>query len=59
MNYSDKLINESWLEQALIDLGPLQRRDVLRDGEVIRTLYYRVAAGFRPEQLRTPERRPD
>ncbi len=59
VNYSDKLINESWLEQALIDLGPLQRRDVLRDGEVIRTLYYRVAAGFRPEQLRTPERRPD
>ena len=59
VNYSNKLIDEPWLEQALIGLGPLQQRQILRDDEIIRTLYYRIADGFRPEQLRTPQRRPD
>ncbi len=59
VNYSSKLIDEDWLELALVGLGPLQQRDIMRDGEVIRTLYYRVAAGFRPEQLRTPHQIPE
>ncbi|TVQ38325.1 MAG: glycosyltransferase [Wenzhouxiangella sp.] len=59
VNYSSKLIDEDWLELALIGLGPLEQARIMRDGEVIRTLYYRIAEGFRPEQLRTPSRIPE
>lgn len=54
-----KLINEEWLEGAVIGLGPLQSRQVKRDGAVIQTLYYRIADGFRPEQLRFPDQIPE
>jgi len=59
VNYSSKLINEDWLELALVDLGPLQSRVVERDGVSIRTLYFRVAQGFKPQQLRFPDQIPD
>lgn len=58
-NTRTRLINEDWLEEALIDLGPLRSRPIKRDGEVIQTLYYRVAEGFRPEQLRFPGQIPE
>ncbi len=58
-NTSTKLIDEEWLAQALQGLGPLQRKPVLRDGEVIQTLYYRIADGFRPEQVRYPDQIPE
>ncbi len=53
-NTRSRLIDEDWLEGAVIGLGPLESRPVLRDGEPIQTLYYRIADGFRPEQLRFP-----
>ena len=59
VNYSSELIDREWLELALVDLGPLQSRVIERDGEPIRTLYYRVAGGFRPQQVRYPDRIPD
>lgn len=58
VNYSPKLIDEEWLELALIELGPLERREIQRDGRTVRYLYYRIASGFRPEQLRTPQHVP-
>ncbi|MCH8479207.1 MAG: glycosyltransferase family 39 protein, partial [Wenzhouxiangella sp.] len=58
VNYSPKLIDEAWLALALVELGPLQKREIQRDGRTVRYLYYRVAAGFRPEQLRTPQHIP-
>lgn len=54
-----RLIDEQWLEYAVIGLGPLQSRVVERDGEPIQTLYYRIADGFRPEQLRFPGQIPE
>lgn len=59
VNYEPKLIDEDWLELALVGLGPLETRQVFRDGRHIRTLYYRVASGFRPEQVRYPDRWPE
>ena len=54
-----RLIDEEWLEGAVIGLGPLQTRVVERDGEPIQALYYRIAEGFRPEQLRFPGQIPE
>ena len=59
VHYSEKLIAQDWLELALVNLGPLQTLAIKRDGEVIRMLYYRVADGFRPQQVRYPDRIPD
>lgn len=59
VNHSPKLIDESWLEQALVGLGPLMTRPVYREGRHIQTLYYRIAEGFRPEQVRYPDRWPE
>ena len=59
VNYTSKLIDEEWLERALVGLGPLKSRTVYRDGEPIRTLYYRIADGHRPEQVRYPDRIPE
>ena len=58
-NTSSKLIDEQWLEYAVRGLGPLQRTAVKRDDEVIQTLYFRIAEGFRPEQVRYPDRIPE
>ncbi|NDY94605.1 glycosyltransferase family 39 protein [Wenzhouxiangella limi] len=58
-NTRSRLINEAWLERALIGLGPLREKPVYRDGQVIQTLYYRIAEGFRPEQVRYPDRIPE
>ena len=59
IHYRSSLINEEWLEGALQALGPLQQKTILRDGRPIRTLYWRVAEGFRPEQLRHPGNIPE
>lgn len=59
VNHGSKLIDEDWLELALVDLGPLQQVVIERDGEPIRTLYYRIAGGFRPQQVRYPDHIPD
>ncbi len=58
VNHASKLIDEDWLALALVELGPLQLRVIERDGQPIQQLYYRVAEGFRPEQLRTPTQIP-
>jgi hypothetical protein len=54
VSHEPKLIEDAWLEGAVIDLGPLKSTPVTRNGMVIQRLYYRTAAGFRPEQLRYP-----
>jgi dolichol-phosphate mannosyltransferase len=59
VHYSEKLIARDWLEQALVGLGPLQTRAIERDGNIIRTLYYRIASGFKPQQVRYPNRIPE
>ncbi len=59
VNYKRELIESDWLESMLFDLGPLQKRIIERDGAPIRTLYYRIAAGFDPERVRYPDRVPE
>lgn len=59
VSHESKLIDEEWLERALIGLGPLQSRVVTRNGMPIQVLYYRIGEGFRPEMLRYPGHIPD
>ncbi len=53
INRSGKLINEAWLEQALIDLGPLERIELVNTRGQTGALYYRIGQGFKPSQIRT------
>jgi dolichol-phosphate mannosyltransferase len=59
VNRSDKLITESWLELALVGLGPVRRMAVQRSGVSDGEIVYRIAEGFKPQQLRTPEQIPE
>lgn len=59
INRSSKLIDEEWLALALIDLGPLQSVDIRRNDEPVGKLYYRIGAGFKPQQVRYPDRIPE
>lgn len=59
VSHESKLIDEEWLNGAVIGLGPLKTRTVFRDGMPIQHLYYRIADGFRPEQLRYPGHIPE
>lgn len=59
VSHEPKLIDEAWLELALVDLGPLQTITVFRDDKPIQRLYYRIGAGFRPEMLRYPGHIPE
>jgi dolichol-phosphate mannosyltransferase len=58
-NIRSRLIDETWLEGAVIGLGPLQQRPIYRNGTQLQTLFYRTAEGFRPEQVRYPNRIPE
>ena len=58
-NTRAKLIDEDWLEGAVIGLGPLQSRVIERNGQPIQTMYFRIAEGFRAEQVRYPDRIPE
>lgn len=59
VHHEAKLIDEDWLELALVGLGPLQMKVIERDGRPIQRLYYRIGDGFRPEMLRYPGHIPD
>jgi hypothetical protein len=59
VSHEPKLIEDEWLEGAVTGLGPLRTTPVQRDGMTIQRLYYRIADGFRPEQLRYPGHIPD
>ncbi|MBY6203278.1 glycosyltransferase family 39 protein [Halomonas denitrificans] len=58
VSHETKVITKPWLEDALIGLGPLQTQSVERNGKPIQQMYWRVAEGFRPEQLRYPGQDP-
>lgn len=58
VSHETKVISKPWLDQALIGLGPLQARTVHRNGKPIQRMYWRIADGFRPEQLRYPGQDP-
>ncbi|MDX1626326.1 MAG: hypothetical protein R3323_07420, partial [Wenzhouxiangellaceae bacterium] len=59
VSHESKRIDDEWLSGALIGLGPLNRETVYRDGRPVQFLYWRVADGFRPEQLRYPGHIPE
>lgn len=59
VSHEPKLIDEEWLERALIGLGPLQTRVITRNGMPIQVLHYRIGTGFRPEMLRYPGHIPE
>lgn len=58
VHHKHSLIDEPWIEEALIGVGPLQSRPVYSNQLQVQTLYYRLADGFRPEQLRTATQMP-
>ncbi len=58
VHHKKELIDEAWIEQALLGVGPLQTVKIETKGAAPTTLYYRTARGFRPEQLRTPSQVP-
>jgi len=58
VSHESKLIDEDWLEIALIGLGPLKTRTVFRNGIPVQTLHYRIGKGFRRDRLRDPGHRP-
>lgn len=55
VNFRPKLIGDDSVAHVISALGPLQSREIFRDGQVIRTLYYRIGSGFDPEQVRRPD----
>lgn len=55
INYEPKLIEEAWLGDVIVELGPLQSRAIYREGRHIRTLYYRVGLGFDSDRVRRPD----
>ncbi|MGY6630752.1 MAG: glycosyltransferase family 39 protein [Wenzhouxiangella sp.] len=59
VNYRLELIDRDWLALVLPELGPLNVEIIERDGVPVRRLYWRVASGFTPEQVRFPDRVPD
>jgi len=59
VSHETKQITKPWLERAVHGLGPVQHVVLERDGEPIQNLYYRIATGFRPEQLRYPGQIPE
>lgn len=54
VSHETKQITKSWLDRAVHGLGPVHHLMLERNGKPIQNLYYRVASGFRPEQLRYP-----
>ena len=42
------------IDQAIVNPGPLESRPILRRGQRVQTLYYRVGSGFKPDQVRHP-----
>ena len=58
VHHKAELIEEEWIEDALIEVGPLQSKTLTFNDKPPATLYYRKAMGFRREQVRTPESRP-
>ncbi|MGY6588237.1 MAG: glycosyltransferase family 39 protein [Wenzhouxiangella sp.] len=59
VNYRLELIDRDWLALVLPELGPLNVEIIERDGQPVRRLYWRLAAGFTPEQVRFPDRIPE
>ncbi len=45
-------LEDPTVESALVDVGPLREKIIHWRGQVIRHLYYRVAAGYRPAAVR-------
>jgi dolichol-phosphate mannosyltransferase len=58
VHHKPELIDEAWIEAALLSVSPLQSITITPPNQAPLRLYHREANGFRPEQLRTPEKRP-
>lgn len=52
VDFERKDLEESVVTAALVDVGPIQEQTLRWRGQVIRHLYYRVAAGYRPDAVR-------
>ena len=57
-HHKPELIQEPWIEGALIDVGPLEMAVIETADRGEFTVFFRRAAGFRREQLRTPTQHP-
>ena len=52
VDFERKDLEEPEVEAALIDVGPIEEQTIRWRGQVIRHLYYRIAAGYRPDAVR-------
>lgn len=51
VDFERKDLEDPSVEAALVEVGPIQERIIHWRGQVIRHLYYRVAAGYRPQTV--------
>ncbi len=49
-----EVLESERIDLAILEPGPVESRPILRRGQQIQTLHYRIGKGFRPEQVRRP-----
>ncbi len=52
VDFERKDLEDSRIDAALVSVGPIQEQTISWRGQVIRHLYYRIAAGYRPDAVR-------
>ncbi len=52
IDFERKDLEDPSVEAALVDVGPIREQTLRWRGQVIRHLYYRIAAGYRPQSVR-------
>ena len=52
VDFERKDLEDPKVDAALVDVGPLMAQTIRWRGQVIRHLYYRLAAGYRPDAVR-------
>jgi dolichol-phosphate mannosyltransferase len=52
VDFERKDLEDPRIDAALVSVGPIQEQTIRWRGQVIRHLYYRIAAGYRPDAVR-------
>lgn len=52
VDFKRKNLEDPRIDTALLGVGPIQQRPILWRGQLLRHLYYRIAAGYRPQAVR-------
>lgn len=52
VDFERKDLEDPRIDAALVSVGPIQEQTIRWRGLVIRHLYYRIGAGYRPDAVR-------